>query len=57
MKTPKTYRFSPQTIHLLDRLMDYSKDWAGKWTETDVVEHAIGVLFSLVETRDNHQPI
>lgn len=57
MKTAKTYRFSPHTISILDHLKEYSKDWTGKWTETDIIEHAINCLFADVENRKGHTPV
>ena len=57
MKTAKTYRFSPHTISILDHLKDYSKNWTGKWTETDIIEHAISCLFVDVKNRRGHTPV
>lgn len=57
MKTPKTYRLSPATIAHLDQLKIYAENWGGKWTETDIVEHAIGCLLASVIERKNHGPV
>lgn len=57
MKTPKTYRLSPAAIAQLDLLKDYADNWTGKWTETDIIEHAIGCLLASVEARKNHEPV
>ena len=57
MKTPKTYRFSPIVIEQLKALNRYAENWTGKWTETDIIEHAIGCLYADVEDRPNHQPV
>lgn len=57
MKTPKTYRLSPVTMAQLEALNKYAEKWQGRWTETDIVEHAINCLYAEVEDRPNHQPI
>lgn len=57
MKTPKTYRLSPTTIAQIEKIKDYAKRWEGKWTETDIIEHAIGCLLANVENNKNHGPV
>lgn len=57
MKTPKTYRLGPATMAQLEALNRYAENWAGKWTETDIIEHAINCLYANVEERANHQPV
>lgn len=57
MKTPKTYRLSPSACSYLNTLKEMSKDWVGEWTETDIIEHAIGQLFVYAVNHPGQTPI
>lgn len=52
MKQLKSYRLSPATIAILGQLKKDLRDLYGtRWTETDIVEHAVYELMRTVERK------